>query len=138
MCPDAESRKAELLAVNEQDGPAFKIKGDPRVTPIGRFLRKTSLDELPQLLNVLRGEMSLVGPRPATFDEIARYKNWYRLRLTVTPGITCLWQVEGRSSVTFEQWMRMDAQYVRQSSILCDLKLLARTVPAVLLQRGAS
>ena len=137
MCMDAESRQAELRAVNEQDGPAFKIKADPRVTAVGRCLRKTSLDELPQLINVVRGEMSLVGPRPATFDEIAQYENWHRLRLTVTPGITCVWQVEGRSSVAFEQWMRMDAQYIRQSSLWCDLKLLARTVPAVVLRRGA-
>jgi lipopolysaccharide/colanic/teichoic acid biosynthesis glycosyltransferase len=137
MCMDAEARKEQLRAMSEQDGPAFKMSADPRVTPIGRFLRKTSLDELPQLINVLSGNMSLVGPRPPTLDEVAKYKPWYRRRLAVTPGITCVWQVEGRSSVTFEQWMRMDARYVRQSSLWGDLKLIVRTVPAVLLQRGA-
>jgi lipopolysaccharide/colanic/teichoic acid biosynthesis glycosyltransferase len=137
MCMDAEARKDELRSMSEQDGPAFKLQNDPRVTPIGRFLRKTSLDELPQLLNVLSGDMSLVGPRPPTFDEVAQYKQWYLRRLTVMPGITCLWQVEGRSSVTFEQWMRMDARYVRRKGFWLDLKLIARTIPAVLLRRGA-
>jgi lipopolysaccharide/colanic/teichoic acid biosynthesis glycosyltransferase len=137
MCMDAEARKEQLRAMSEQDGPAFKISADPRITPLGRILRKTSLDELPQLFNVLSGNMSLVGPRPPTLDEVAKYKPWYHRRLAVTPGITCIWQVEGRSSVTFEEWMRMDAQYVRQGSLWRDLQLLARTLPAVLLQRGA-
>jgi lipopolysaccharide/colanic/teichoic acid biosynthesis glycosyltransferase len=138
MYLDAEERKEALRSLSEQDGPAFKLKNDPRITPVGRILRRTSLDELPQLVNVLAGHMSLVGPRPPTFDEVAQYEQWYRRRLIVTPGITCLWQVEGRSRVTFEQWMRMDARYVQQNSIWNDLKLIARTIPAVLLGRGAS
>jgi lipopolysaccharide/colanic/teichoic acid biosynthesis glycosyltransferase len=137
MYVDAEQRKAELMHLNEQDGPAFKIKKDPRVTRVGRFLRKTSLDELPQLFNVIKGDMSLVGPRPPTLDEVEKYSTWYRRRLEVTPGITCIWQVHGRSRVSFEEWMRMDIQYIQHFGFWQDLRLLVSTLPALVLRRGA-
>jgi lipopolysaccharide/colanic/teichoic acid biosynthesis glycosyltransferase len=137
MYIDAEARKAELKHLNEQDGPAFKIKNDPRITRVGRFLRRTSLDELPQLFNVLKGDMSFVGPRPPTFDEVEKYSTWYRRRLDVTPGITCVWQVYGRSQVSFEEWMRMDIQYIQRFGLWQDIKLLLGTLPAVILRRGA-
>jgi lipopolysaccharide/colanic/teichoic acid biosynthesis glycosyltransferase len=137
MCADAEARKKELLARNEQDGAAFKMKNDPRVTPLGRLLRVTSIDELPQLWNVLRGEMSLVGPRPLPCAETAKCADWQRQRLDATPGLTCIWQVSGRSRVSFADWVRMDVRYIRSRSLWQDLKLLVLTVPAVLLRRGA-
>ena len=137
MVLDAEARKADLMALNEQDGPAFKIKHDPRVTAVGRFLRKTSLDELPQLWNVLRGEMSLVGPRPLPCAESEACAGWLRRRLDVTPGLTCLWQVRGRCTVSFADWVRMDLRYIRSRSLWQDLKLLFLTVPVVVLRKGA-
>lgn len=137
MVVEAEAKKDELLALNEQDGPAFKIKKDPRVTPIGRLLRKTSIDELPQLWNVLRGHMSLVGPRPLPCAESDNCEAWHRRRLDVVPGLTCIWQVKGRSSVTFAEWVRMDVEYIRRQSLGQDLKLICLTVPALLLRRGA-
>jgi lipopolysaccharide/colanic/teichoic acid biosynthesis glycosyltransferase len=137
MSVDAESKKAGLMSLNEQDGPAFKIVNDPRITRVGRFLRKTSIDELPQLFNVLMGDMTLVGPRAMDSNESRRCEPWQRRRLDVTAGITCIWQVRGRSAVSFAEWMRMDLSYVRSRSLLTDLKLIAQTVPAVLLRRGA-
>jgi lipopolysaccharide/colanic/teichoic acid biosynthesis glycosyltransferase len=137
MIEEAESLKAELLPLSEQDGPAFKIKCDPRVTRLGQFLRKTSLDELPQLWNVLRGEMSLVGPRPLPCSESDACLAWQRCRLDATPGLTCIWQVRGRSQVTFNDWVRMDLQYIQRRSFWQDLKILVATIPAVLLRRGA-
>src|SRR5205085_1942689 len=137
MVADAEARKSSLMALNEQDGPAIKIKRDPRVTKVGRFPRKTSLDELPQLWNVLVGNMSLVGPRPLPMDESAGCDQWQRGRLDVTPGLTCIWQVEGRSRVTFDQWMRMDVNYIRRRNFFHDVKILSQTIPAVLLRKGA-
>jgi lipopolysaccharide/colanic/teichoic acid biosynthesis glycosyltransferase len=137
MHVDAETQRDDLLRRNEQDGPAFKIADDPRVTRVGRFLRRTSLDELPQLWNVLRGEMSLVGPRPLPCAEADACDHWQRRRLDVTPGLTCIWQVHGRSRVTFAEWMRMDLNYVRHRAPLVDLKILLATVPAVLSRRGA-
>jgi lipopolysaccharide/colanic/teichoic acid biosynthesis glycosyltransferase len=138
MAADAEARKSSLAALNEQDGPVFKIRNDPRVTRLGRFLRSTSIDELPQLWNVLRGEMSLVGPRPLPCDETAAGRGWLRRRLDVTPGLTCFWQVRGRSTVSFADWVRMDVEYVRRRSLPADLLLLLQTVPAVVSRRGAS
>jgi lipopolysaccharide/colanic/teichoic acid biosynthesis glycosyltransferase len=136
MTVDAEARQAQLRPLSEQDGPAFKLTNDPRVTRVGRLLRITSIDELPQLWNVLRGEMSLVGPRPLPCDESAACERWQRRRLDVTPGLTCIWQVAGRSLVSFAEWVRMDLQYIRHRAPLVDLKLLMLTLPALLLRRG--
>lgn len=138
MVADAEARKSELQHLNERDGPAFKIDNDPRTTAIGRLIRKLSIDELPQLLNVLSGEMSLVGPRPPLPEEVKRYEWLFRKRLSVKPGITCIWQISGRNSVSFDDWMEMDHQYIENWSLWLDLKILLKTVPAVLLGRGAS
>jgi len=139
MVIDAEEKKKELAHLNEiADGPAFKMKNDPRITRIGRFIRKTSIDELPQLFNVLHGEMSLVGPRPPLPDEVKKYEWLFRKRLSVKPGITCVWQISGRSNTTFERWMQMDNEYIENWSIWLDIKILLKTVPAVLLGRGAS
>jgi lipopolysaccharide/colanic/teichoic acid biosynthesis glycosyltransferase len=137
MFVDAEARRAELTALNEKDGPIFKIHDDPRITRVGRLLRRWSIDELPQLWNILRGDISLVGPRSPLANEVAEYERWQRRRLNITGGITCIWQVSGRSQVSFREWMRMDMQYVRSSSLWLDLWLLARTIPAVLSGRGA-
>lgn len=137
MVVDADERKKELAYLNELDGPAFKIGNDPRVTPIGRFIRKSSIDELPQLYNVLKGEMSLVGPRPPLPDEVSKYDWLFRRRLSVKPGITCVWQVSGRSNTTFDEWMMMDKQYVENWSLLLDFKILLKTIPAVLFGKGA-
>jgi lipopolysaccharide/colanic/teichoic acid biosynthesis glycosyltransferase len=137
MVDGAEARRADLLALNEQDGPAFKLRSDPRVTKIGRFLRRTSLDELPQLFNVLLGHMSLVGPRPLPCNETRACETWHRQRLDVTPGLTCIWQVRGRSQVSFADWVRMDVQYIRSQSLTQDLKLLMLTMPAVVGGKGA-
>lgn len=137
MSMDAHQRRSELLHLNEVQGPIFKIRKDPRVTRIGGWLRRTSLDELPQLLNVLKGDMSLVGPRPPLPEEVERYEPWQRRRLDVQPGITCLWQISGRSRIGFEEWMRLDLEYIRHRSFGLDLKILLRTVPAVLSREGA-
>jgi lipopolysaccharide/colanic/teichoic acid biosynthesis glycosyltransferase len=137
MCVDAEAKKDQLRPLNEQDGPAFKMEHDPRVTRLGRFLRKSSIDELPQLFNVLKGDMSLVGPRPLPVDESAACERWQKQRLDVTPGLTCIWQVAGRNQVTFAEWVRMDVAYMRRRTIFHDLSILIRTIPAVLLRRGA-
>ena len=138
MVVDAEKRKLDLQHLNERDGPAFKIENDPRTTAIGRFIRKMSIDELPQLFNVLSGEMSLVGPRPPLPDEVKRYEWLFRKRLSVKPGITCIWQISGRNSVSFEDWMEMDHEYIENWSLMLDLKILFKTIPAVLLSKGAS
>jgi exopolysaccharide biosynthesis polyprenyl glycosylphosphotransferase len=139
MVPDAEKIQEELAHLNEMTGPVFKIKNDPRITPIGRFLRKTSIDELPQLLNVLRGEMSLVGPRAIPLRDYQLFgEDWQRRRFSVPPGITCLWQIKGRSTLPFEQWMELDIEYIDKWSIWLDLQILARTIPAVLKGSGAA
>lgn len=138
MVVDAEKRKAELERLNEMKGPVFKIKHDPRITRVGRFIRKTSIDELPQFWNVFTGSMSLVGPRPPLPSEVERYERWQRRRLSMKPGITCIWQVSGRNHIDFETWMKLDLEYIDNWSLFLDIKLLARTVPVVLLGHGAS
>jgi exopolysaccharide biosynthesis polyprenyl glycosylphosphotransferase len=134
---DAERLKPALAPYNEMDGPAFKMTNDPRVTPLGRLLRRTSLDELPQLWNILRGDMSFVGPRPAVIEEVRQYEPWQRRRLSMQPGLTCLWQVSGRNELTFEEWMRLDLEYIDNWSLWLDLKIAFKTIPAVLRGRGA-
>jgi lipopolysaccharide/colanic/teichoic acid biosynthesis glycosyltransferase len=136
MLHGAENHQEALRAFSVQDGPAFKMRDDPRTTRVGRWLRAASLDELPQFWNVLRGEMSLVGPRPLPTGESRNCATWQRERLFVVPGITCVWQVWGRSSVSFDQWMRMDLQYVRRRSLAYDMGLLLTTFPALVFQRG--
>ncbi len=138
MVVNAEALRTRLLVQNEQAGPVFKMKRDPRVTLVGRFIRKFSIDELPQLVNVIRGEMSLVGPRPPIPAEVVHYEAWQRRRLSVRPGLTCVWQVSGRNKISFEDWMYLDMQYIDHWSITRDLELIARTVPVVLTGRGAS
>jgi len=138
MHPDADLRREELEALNEMDGPVFKIRDDPRCTHVGRFMRKFSLDELPQLVNVLKGEMSFVGPRPPLPEEVERYEPWQRRRLRMQPGLTCLWALEGRSRLNFQRWMELDLQYIDNWSPALDWKILLRTIPVVLLGRGAS
>lgn len=137
MVCGAEAQQAALRARNEQDGPAFKIVDDPRLTSVGRFLRKSCIDELPQLINVLKGEMSLVGPRPLPVNESYACRPWQRRRLTVTPGLTCFWQIRTDRDVTFDQWMRMDLEYIRRRSLRVDAELLLRTAGLVLLHRGS-
>ena len=137
MYADAEARLAELQTHNEVDGPVFKIRRDPRITRVGSMLRRTSLDELPQLFNVLKGEMSMVGPRPPLPREVANYRPMDAIRLSVSPGLTCLWQVRGRSTLGFDTWMEYDREYVRGLSAWLDLSILVRTVWAVLSCRGA-
>jgi lipopolysaccharide/colanic/teichoic acid biosynthesis glycosyltransferase len=133
----AEELRGLLLHLNEAQGPAFKLQDDPRVTRVGRILRKTSLDEVPQLLHVFTGQMSLVGPRPPFPEEVERYEPWMLRRLSVKPGLTCLWQVRGRSDLSFDEWMRLDLEYVDRLSPGLDLKILLLTIPAVLSGRGA-
>lgn len=138
MVENAEELQKDLLALNEMEGPVFKIKNDPRVTKVGGILRKTSIDELPQLINVLKGEMSLVGPRPPIPSEVNQYDLADRRRLSMRPGITCLWQVNGRNSVPFEKWMELDRQYIDQWSLWLDFKILAKTIPSIMRGSGAA
>ncbi|MGI5863128.1 MAG: sugar transferase [Myxococcales bacterium] len=137
MVADAEALRARLAAHNEQSGPVFKMSRDPRITPLGRVLRKFSIDELPQLINVLRGEMSIVGPRPPLPAEVAAYKSWQRRRLSVSPGLTCIWQVSGRNQIPFEDWMYLDMRYIDHWSFRKDLNLILKTFPVVFTGRGA-
>lgn len=128
MVTNAEELKVLLFEQNEATGPVFKMKDDPRVTNVGRFIRKTSLDELPQLVNVLKGEMSLVGPRPPLLDEVEKYTSYERQRLSVTPGLTCYWQVSGRSNIGFEQWIELDLKYIRERNFFVDSRLIIKTI----------
>jgi exopolysaccharide biosynthesis polyprenyl glycosylphosphotransferase len=137
MVKDADLKREHLSHLNEADGPVFKIARDPRITPIGRFMRTTSLDEIPQFWNVLKGDMSLVGPRPPIPEEVAQYEPWQLRRLDVRPGLTCLWQISGRSCIGFQEWMRLDLEYIRHRSLKLDVKILLRTIPAVLSREGA-
>jgi exopolysaccharide biosynthesis polyprenyl glycosylphosphotransferase len=137
MIPDADEMKSDLEIYNLMKGPVFKLKSDPRVTKIGKFLRKYSLDELPQLWNVLKGDMSLVGPRPAGPHELVRYESWHRRKLSIKPGITCLWQVSGRNRIRdFDEWVKLDLQYIENWSLWLDIKILLKTIPSVLAGTG--
>jgi exopolysaccharide biosynthesis polyprenyl glycosylphosphotransferase len=139
MVGDAEKKQSELETLNEADGPVFKIKDDPRITAVGKYLRKASVDELPQLLNVLKGDMSLVGPRPLPLRDYRGFdQDWVRRRFSVRPGITCLWQVNGRSSLSFKEWMELDLHYIDHWSFWLDVKLIAKTIPAVWKGVGAA
>lgn len=138
MVTDAERRKAQLAHLNEMDGPVFKIRSDPRITAVGRFIRKTSIDELPQLFNIVAGDMSLVGPRPPLPSEVEQYEPWQRRRLSVKPGLTGLWQVSGRNQIDFEEWMQLDLKYIDTWNLWEDIKILFRTVYVVLRRSGAS
>jgi exopolysaccharide biosynthesis polyprenyl glycosylphosphotransferase len=137
MAPNAEELKASLLPQNEMSGPVFKMQQDPRITKVGAVLRKTSLDEIPQFFNILRGDMSLVGPRPPLPTEVARYDRWQRRKLSVKPGLTCLWQINGRNRIDFDDWMKLDLDYIDNWSLWLDAKILLKTVPAVFKGDGA-
>ncbi len=137
MVDGAENVIGALRPLCGMDGPIFKLKEDPRITPVGRFLRRSSLDELPQLINVLKGEMSIVGPRPNLPSEVSHYLPCQRKRLDVTPGITCFWQIAGRSHIGFQEWMRLDLEYIRQRSLKTDLMIMLKTIPAVIARKGA-
>ncbi len=137
MRENAHSLRTTLLHLNEVDGPVFKLANDPRMTRVGRFIRRTSIDELPQLWNVLRGDMSIVGPRPPIPEEVEQYTPSQMRRLSVKPGLTCLWQVSGRSDLSFDEWVRLDLEYIYNRSFANDMRILARTIPAVLSCRGA-
>jgi lipopolysaccharide/colanic/teichoic acid biosynthesis glycosyltransferase len=138
MYADAEDRLKDLLAQNEMDGPAFKIKNDPRITRVGHFIRKTSIDELPQLWNVLKGDMSIVGPRPALPREVEQYDELEKQRMFVTPGLTCYWQIQpNRNDISFDEWMELDLKYIQERSFLVDWKIIFGTVKAVVFKQGS-
>lgn len=137
MYVDAEERLNELLKDNEMDGPAFKIKDDPRITKVGHFIRKTSIDELPQLFNILKGDMSIVGPRPALPREVEQYREEWKQRMYVTPGLTCYWQIQpNRNDISFEDWMALDIKYIQERSFINDWKIIFGTVKAVIFKQG--
>lgn len=138
MVSNAEELLDGLKEFNEMDGPVFKIKNDPRITKIGKFIRKTSIDELPQLINVLKGEMSIVGPRPAIPREVEQYNEYQLQRLSVKPGITCIWQVSGRNAIDFENWVELDLKYIKERNLMLDIKLILKTIPALLGDSNAS
>jgi lipopolysaccharide/colanic/teichoic acid biosynthesis glycosyltransferase len=136
MIVEAEEVKNRLNHLNEMSGPVFKLSNDPRCTTIGKWLRKFSIDELPQLVNILKGDMSFVGPRPPIPEEVEQYERWQRRRLSMKPGLTCLWQAQGRNDIDFDEWMKLDLQYIDTWSLLLDFKICLRTIPIVLLGRG--
>ena len=138
MVEDAENRLEELKDKNEMSGPVFKIKKDPRITRVGRIIRKTSIDELPQFYNVLKGEMSLVGPRPSLINEVENFEPWMLIRLMVKPGLTCYWQVGGRNNMDFQEWMKLDVKYIKERTLLLDIKLIFRTIILLLGDKNAS
>ena len=138
MVSNAEELLEELMEHNEMDGPVFKIKDDPRITKVGKFIRKTSVDELPQLFNILRGDMSIVGPRPAIPHEVAEYNDYQRQRLLVKPGLTCIWQVSGRNSIGFDEWVDMDLEYIEKRNLWMDIKLIFKTVGVLFGDENAS
>lgn len=138
MVYNAEELLEELKQQNEMTGPAFKMKDDPRITKIGKFIRKTSLDELPQLFNILKGDMSFVGPRPPIPREVAEYNKYQLQRLSVKPGLTCYWQVSGRNNIDFEEWIELDLKYIKERNIILDIKLILMTLPALLGDKNAS
>ena len=138
MVSNAEELLEELMEHNEMDGPVFKIKDDPRITRVGKFIRKTSIDELPQLFNILRGDMSIVGPRPAIPHEVAEYSHYHKQRLLVKPGLTCIWQGSGRNSIGFDEWMEMDLEYIEKRNLWMDTKLIFKTVGVLFGDKNAS
>ena len=138
MVSNAEELLEELMEHNEMDGPVFKIKDDPRITRVGKFIRKTSIDELPQLFNILKGDMSIVGPRPAIPHEVAEYSHYHKQRLLVKPGLTCIWQVSGRNSIGFDEWMEMDLEYIEKRDLWMDIKLIFKTVGVLFGDENAS
>ena len=138
MVVNAEELKEKLAAQNEMSGPMFKMKDDPRVTKVGKFIRKTSLDELPQLWNVIKGDMSLVGPRPSLPKEVAQFESWMYKRLIVKPGLTCYWQVSGRNNIDFEDWMKLDCRYVDERNLWIDIKLIFKTVGVLFGDKNAA
>ncbi len=138
MVVNAEELKAKLAAQNEMSGPMFKMKDDPRVTKVGKFIRKTSLDEIPQLVNVLKGDMSLVGPRPSLPKEVEQFEHWMHKRHEVKPGLTCYWQVSGRNNIDFEEWMKLDVKYVEERSLWVDIKLIFKTIFVLFGDKNAS
>lgn len=137
MCMNAEELQEELMKYNEMDGPVFKIKDDPRKTKVGNFIRRYSIDELPQLVNILKGDMSIVGPRPPLVNEVAQYNEYQMQRLLVKPGLTCFWQTYGRSDLSFKDWMDMDMRYIKMRSMKLDITLIIKTMFSVLFKRGA-
>jgi exopolysaccharide biosynthesis polyprenyl glycosylphosphotransferase len=137
MCVDADEKLKDLQDLNEKDGPVFKIAKDPRVTKVGRFIRKKSIDELPQLINIIKGDMSIVGPRPPLLNEVEQYTPYQMRRLSVTPGLTCYWQISGRSDLSFDDWVRLDLKYIRERSSWTDFSIVLKTIFAVLTGKGA-
>lgn len=138
MVVNAEELKRKLYTKNEMSGPMFKIKNDPRITKVGKFIRKTSIDELPQLINILKGEMSLVGPRPSLPKEVKKFDKWMMRRLEVKPGLTCIWQVSGRNRIDFEEWMKLDIKYIEERSVILDIKLIFKTLLVLFGDENAS
>ncbi|WP_302623688.1 exopolysaccharide biosynthesis polyprenyl glycosylphosphotransferase [uncultured Clostridium sp.] len=138
MVINAEELKEQLESQNEMSGPMFKIKDDPRITKVGKFIRKTSIDELPQLINVIKGDMSLVGPRPSLPKEVKKFEQWMMERLEVKPGLTCIWQISGRNNIDFEDWMKLDIKYVRERSLVLDFKLIFKTIFVLFGDKNAS